>query len=215
MWKDDEWRSRWSWHPTLLADPGAVVRAREVERRDTPEVHERPKRQASGALLTVPLLSGCGARAKMAIIFAGVVGQLIFMYGSLASLKLVKNLAVGWTPKVQVTLWIALELFAVTWFLLPAGVRSAGHTTQRWACDTSHHTGYSFSVSLSTMSAMTMASAVAVKAQRVGEFVALPAKLGGVQLNSKSVQMRAVRVRLSTLSRPQSESGHDLACPKT
>ena len=40
------------------------------------------------------------------------------------------------------------------------------------------------------MIAMTMASAVAVKAQRVGGVRRITAKLGGVQLNSKSVQMR-------------------------
>ena len=40
------------------------------------------------------------------------------------------------------------------------------------------------------MSAMTMASAVAVKAQRVGGVRRITAKLGGVQLNSNSVQMR-------------------------
>lgn len=53
------------------------------------------------------------------------------------------------------------------------------------------------------MSAVTMASAVAVKAQRVGGVRRITAKLGGVQLNSKSVQMRRAGASPDLISTPE------------
>ena len=48
-----------------------------------------------------------------------------------------------------------------------------------------------------------MASAVAVKAQRVGGVRRITAKLGSVQLNSKSVQMRRAGASPDLISTPE------------
>ena len=62
------------------------------------------------------------------------------------------------------------------------------------------------------MSAVTMASAVAVKAQRVGGVRRITAKLGGVQLNSKSVQMRRAGASPDLISTPERIGMQPMCC---
>ena len=150
---DDERRSRWSWHPNALADPGAVVRAREVERRDTPEVHERPKRQASGALSqcvasrwrrrlaseeAVGLKDGSGGRT---------VDYHIREFGRSETRQKLCGRLTPKGQKGQVILVDSTRAFRRDVVSSSCRGPERGSYDATRACVTSHHTGYSFSVS--------------------------------------------------------------------